>query len=178
MKIKTHLGFTILELLVVISIIGLLSSMVMASARSARQKASMARLAGDMHQISTQADIARDSANDTLIGITGNGCSMCLFNTTQSVTSQTGAVAQNAAGWQSLGFNAAPSDPWGNPYLLDENEYEAGWAPCRHDMAISAGSNRIWAGFSTIDVSRPAGYLYQGPDDDLYFLLSYYSSCS
>jgi hypothetical protein len=34
-------------------------------------------------------------------------------------------------------------DPWGSPYLLDENENEAGYEPCRQDVLFSVGPDGV-----------------------------------
>jgi len=54
-------GFTLIELMVVISIIGLLSSIVLASLTNARRKAQDARLISDMINLRTAAEIYRST---------------------------------------------------------------------------------------------------------------------
>lgn len=51
--------------------------------------------------------------------------------------------------FSSIGISPVPRDPWGSPYLLDENELE--WwdcDPCRRDFIRSAGLDRQIGSFS------------------------------
>jgi prepilin-type N-terminal cleavage/methylation domain-containing protein len=135
-------GFTLIELLVVISIISLLASIVLISLNGARAKARTARVASDFHQIQIQIDIARDQNKATVLQITGNNCSDCPFRNGQSVNGQTTNLPALNTSWQKLGFPSSPKDPWGTPYLLDENEGESA-GDCRYDQLFSAGPNGI-----------------------------------
>ena len=79
------MGFTILELLVVISIIGLLSSMLMATTRVTRVKARDARRAADMRQILLAIELYYDQ----------NGCLPTTYSTT---CAGAGGYSQSDAG--------------------------------------------------------------------------------
>jgi prepilin-type N-terminal cleavage/methylation domain-containing protein len=57
-------GFTLMELLVVISIISLLSSVILASVNDAREKAEYTKLYQDIKQIETALNLARNDYND------------------------------------------------------------------------------------------------------------------
>jgi prepilin-type N-terminal cleavage/methylation domain-containing protein len=67
-------GFTLIELLVVIAIIGLLSSVVLASLSSARAKARVAAIAGNLRNMIPAVEMAYDS--------TGNYSTACTVATT------------------------------------------------------------------------------------------------
>lgn len=136
-------GFTIIELLVVISIIGLLASVVLVAVNNTRQKGKIAKVAADFHQIQTQIDIIRDQQNKTMLQITGSGCSDCSFRDGLSVNSHAAALVILGNSWKNLGLKGSPLDPWGSPYLMDENEYEGGSSDCRYDQLFSAGPNTI-----------------------------------
>ncbi len=136
-------GFTLIELLVVISVIGLLSSIVLVAMNNTRQKAKYARVDADFHQIATQIELSRTTNNNTVLQITGSGCSDCVFRGTGLVNANAAGLAALATSWQRLGFSQSPKDPWGTPYLIDENERESGVSDCRNDQVFSAGPNGI-----------------------------------
>lgn len=160
-------GFTLIELLVVISIIGLLASIVLASLSVARKNAQFAKIQADAQAIETQVDLTRTT---TLKVLTGNGCTACSFNTTQTMQSQAGALAANAVSWQKIGFSSPPLDPWGDPYTLDENELDLSQTDCRYDVVYSAGPNGIWEGFVSPTVPD---VVIAGVGDDYAFGLSH-----
>lgn len=143
MKLKKLQGFTLIEILVVISIIGLLASIVLVAVNNTRTKAKSAKVIADFKQIQTQVDIARDATSQTVLQITGNGCSDCPFRNGQSVNSNTAALTALHNSWRLLGFSKTPTDPWNNPYLIDENEREGGPNDCRYDQLFSAGPDGI-----------------------------------
>jgi len=69
-------GFTLIEILVVIAIIGILAGIVLVSLGAARVKAKNARIIGEMHEIRNMAGIYYDN-ND--YNFTGLGCSDLSF---------------------------------------------------------------------------------------------------
>ena len=52
-------------------------------------------------------------------------------------------------------------DPWGSPYLLDENEFEWSWVRCRLDRIMTAGPNGIWesSGDGLVGMVDGSGFL-------------------
>jgi len=175
MKLNKNKGFTLIELLVVISIITLLSSIVLSAVRTAQAKSQIARLFEDEHQIQNQFDIIRDANNKVLGEINGDWCNMCDFNSTTPVKKQKSAVTKDNQAFQALGFSkGAPLDPWGNPYILDANEGEGGYACGRYDGVYSAGPNGLWESANYTATAIPTlPSVQNGTNDDylLYFSL-------
>jgi prepilin-type N-terminal cleavage/methylation domain-containing protein len=162
-------GFTLIELLVVVSIIGLLSSIVLASLNDARVKALYTAAKVEIDQFVKASVIAQGEAGKVLKDITGSGYSAgsCpagtdLKNISPSsscyirwVTSLTNV--QNATNGIVEGITGMDRDPWGSPYILDENEHEGGPSDCRFDNIRTAG---------------PDGIMYTG--DDLSYTIPHY----
>lgn len=168
--INTHLGFTLVELLVVISIIGVLSSIIFVAVNSVRAKANYAKVKAELNQFIKTAIITQGEASKTLRNITGSGCSDCACRSrdirniltsdscyTQWINALT--MIQNASGTVA-GLSGMTRDPWGSPYGLDENERESGPPDCRQDTIRSAG---------------PDGILYN--PDDLGYSIPFSSPC-
>jgi type II secretion system protein G len=170
MSFQKQKGFTIIELLVVIAIIGLLASVVVASMNSSRTKAQNARLKADMHMIEQQVAVSRTS---TLAALTGSYCTSCIFNNTVTMKSQTANMATLTAAWKAIGYSTPPTDPWGNPYLMDENELEGGSCTgTDHDVIYSAGPDGIFATEVT-PPSTPDMIAPDGAGDDYAFSLRF-----
>jgi prepilin-type N-terminal cleavage/methylation domain-containing protein len=148
-------GFTLIELLVVIAIIGLLASVVLASTSSARQAAVEARIDVEFKELSRAVFVAQMTANAPLMTITGNNCSDCVCRTGISLRAIPDSDACVVLWVAALTDIAAATggtfpdllrftrDPWGAPYLLDENENEVPADVCRDDTLRSAGPNSI-----------------------------------
>ena len=77
---KNKKGFTLIELLVVIAIISLLSSVIFASLRSARDKSRDARRVADIKQIQLALELYFDSNRNYPTGLYGTGATDGLTN--------------------------------------------------------------------------------------------------
>ena len=151
-------SFTLIELMVVVAVMGLLASIVLVSLTGARDRARWARAELELDQIRKAIIIAQFRDNKVLggvDGITGSYCSECLCrnianlnnlpDTHQCIINLTNAFA-------AIGISPLPRDPWGSPYLIDENELETGYCPAcspcpyRRDTVNSAGPNRMYTG--------------------------------
>ena len=133
-QLDSH-GFTLIELLVVIAIIGILASVVLASLTTARARSKIATAQQQIQQIAKAVESARImSGRQQLRTITGSSCTYCGSALTQEARLQNALQnISNAAGTFD-GLSAATRDPWGNVYLLDENEGEQAGNPCLRDV--------------------------------------------
>ncbi len=133
-------GFTLIELLIIIAIIGLLATMATTSLKNAQDKARLTRCRADFKQILTAIDVKREQYNNVLLSVTGSGCSDCSCRPLSEASLETSAcVSRMTTTFQNLGFNGLLKDPWGHPYLIDENEQEGG-SCANHDSLCSFGS--------------------------------------
>jgi prepilin-type N-terminal cleavage/methylation domain-containing protein len=150
-------GFTLVELLVVIAIIGLLSAIAAVSLGSAREKSRTAKAQADLTQYITMFTMAQQLSNGCIQGITGSTCTYCACSGDLRNIAESSACAQAVLG----NFNdiraaigqaalpAVPRDPWGSPYLFDENECE------------NRTSDTVWS-------AGPNGTNESGGGDDIY----------
>ncbi|MBU0749903.1 type II secretion system GspH family protein [Patescibacteria group bacterium] len=134
---QTSKGFTLIELLVVIAIIGILSAVVLASLNTARNNAAAAKAKQEILTIAKAAEAARFSSNSPyLYSITGSGCTRCQTN--QIVALRTALTNISTVSGVFQGIENISLDPWGNVYLLDENEGEGGSTNCTRDTLTAS----------------------------------------
>lgn len=172
-------GFTLIEVLVVTAIIGLLSVIVLVSIRVARDRAAVARLQADAKSIITQISVRRLAL---LKDLTGNSCTMCWFDVNMRVNDQPAMVNKLDDAWAKIGFVTSPIDPWGTPYLINENE-EVDPDPskyCKYDLIYSAGGNGYWEGIGSFDATALSPGIPQPSNagDDYVFAVDFGKSCS
>ncbi len=151
---KNQKGFTLVELLIVISVIGLLAGIVSISLNSGRTKAKYAKAQVALDQFIKTAVIAQGEAGKRLQDITGERCSDCfcrgrdIRNVSTSDACYTKWLTaltriQSATAGAVSGLDQMVRDPWGSPYGFDENEREASPSDCRLDSIRSAGPDGI-----------------------------------
>ncbi|MFA5155094.1 MAG: prepilin-type N-terminal cleavage/methylation domain-containing protein [Patescibacteria group bacterium] len=156
-------AFTLIELLIVIAIIGLLSAISILALNRSRGQARLARVRSDISQFIRAVAIAQGESGLTLGQMTGSYCSRCDSacgvwppgsNDLRNVPNDNScydrwitslANLEIALGGVAIGADKIQRDPWGSPYLLDENECEGG-AGTSADSICSAGPGGIWAG--------------------------------
>lgn len=151
-------GFTIIELLVVMTIMGVLASIVLSTLKTANVITRYGVVQSDLRNIKLAIVVAQGEANKTLREITGSNFSAgpCYFggpdlrnipDTHQCFIDQTNALRSiQAANRGLIGLPDTFRDPWGSPYLFDENEGEGGG--CGHDNIISVGPDGRFDDFS------------------------------
>lgn len=135
-------GFTLIEVLVVIGIIGLLSTLGRAAFGYARNSAKITKVGADTEQI---AKAMRILSNDTLLwpgGLpidavgTAEGVEICSStpNCAYDMSSPAaGLVATDGSylGWSGPYMSSIPKDPWGNQYFFDPYyEIQPDGTPC------------------------------------------------
>lgn len=119
-------GFTIVELLIVIVVIGALAAIMVVAYIGIQERANVARANTDLDILVKSIQLARLSSNSTIMGVTGNGCTRC--SGTQAAYELSLDKISAASG---TNLNPLKSgDFWGANYVLDENEGEQIANPC------------------------------------------------
>ncbi len=116
-------GFTLIELMVVISIIGLLSSIVLASLQTARTKARNSRIVQEVQQLRNQIELTRSGDTyPSLMRSNSSGVASARFAMHTSFTSYPGITAlvtdilkQNNYAAYPAGYVASSIDNLGSP---------------------------------------------------------------
>lgn len=152
-------GFTLIELLVVIAMIGVIAGIALVSLSSVRDKARTSRVKTEMKTLVNAFTLAQGGRPGTMLQVTGSSCSDCscrigglpgVSDSHACMVAWQNVLSRVALYQNEYGIAAFKRDPWGSPYLLDENEQEAGAADCRYDSFRSAGPDG--AGYSADDV--------------------------
>lgn len=123
MKKTNTCGFTLVELLIVISIIGVLSTIGMTVYSSAQNQAKIAATQATLNSVYKQIEQVRLSRQQFLGQITGSYCSDCAACRSDS-KSQACINSMTTAFVTKLGFTTVPRDGWGDVIRIDENEAE------------------------------------------------------
>ena len=101
-----------------------------------REKAKVQKCRADLTQIRTQIELKRNQTDKLLSQITGSACSACACWDATPPNNISGENCFNkmTTTFQRIGFPALLKDPWGDPYLIDENEGELyNGTTCRRD---------------------------------------------
>ncbi len=163
-------GFTLVELLVVIAIIGIIANITLSNLSDARTQAQYAVVEQDMRQIIGAFEVAHTYDGRVMLHITDHTCTMCACrNYSQNSglpiwtvrddppPGDTSLATRCIENWRNalerinelspgvaLNADGLLYDPWGSPYLLDENELEFDHNRCRRDSIRSAGRDGIY----------------------------------
>ena len=169
---KINTGFTIVELLIVIVIIGIVSALVIIAYNGIQQRAADAKRTADINLLDKTIRAARESENKTLFQIFGSGagCAGCpcrnagtnpslvepkelpKINSCWTVYYDRLNKIAAAAGANLDGLKAG--DPRGNPYYIDENEGEAGQPACARDTIASFTGNGVSTGAPSLSLPQ------------------------
>lgn len=133
---KRQTGFTIVELLIVIVIIGILAAITVVAYNGIQQRAKNQQASSDLANLAKAIHLARINEAKVLKDITGNSCTSCGSQANYDLTlDRIGAAS---------GVNLSSlkvGNPWGSRYVIDENELE--------NMAVNNGCNRDGIGAGT-----------------------------
>lgn len=159
-------GFTIIELLIAIVVLGILAGLAVTSYGAAQQRAKIAKARSDVNALERTLRSAQ-AANgiEAIRYISGSAWTMqnCIDGSILKNLPQTHDCwvkyhnlldqIQPLAGVNLDAYRKG--DPWGSPYLIDENEMEVEESDpgCyRTDAIHSAGPNGKWDSFSNDDI--------------------------
>lgn len=137
-------GFTIVELLIVIVVIGILAAITIVAYNGIQGRARQSKISNDLRGFEKAIYMARTQTGQVLGSITGS------FATANSCVSKPNgtdlsALPKTDSCWVDYlsaldkisiagGTNIRGLvDPWGRPYYLDENEYEGAPTNCTKD---------------------------------------------
>jgi prepilin-type N-terminal cleavage/methylation domain-containing protein len=188
---RTAEGFTLVELIIVIAIIGVLSAIVIGALNGARVKAKSAKAKQDQRKLQDVMQIAAGDSGRALGAITpsnasgtdnwtGQNCVSYTAGPLRQLKNSTGSCYTDwvaavdaivAAASTSLPVKATSfyRDPWGSPYYLDENENTT--FPCNiFDAFVSAGPDGY--------LNDPINPSYPASTDDIkYQVTPSYTGC-
>jgi prepilin-type N-terminal cleavage/methylation domain-containing protein len=152
---KGKKAFTLVELIIVIVIIWILTISLIPKIMGIQDRAKKSAAQYELRQIWQLMFLAQQNYGLTLREITNSTCTYCA-NATHDMpnrivylwkdkTSWVNALSKiSEAGWNKASLEAFHTDPWGYPYLFDENEWEFYEnSNCRVDTLLSVGND--WA---------------------------------
>lgn len=143
----TRGGFTVIEILVTIAIIGLLASFTLPRLQTAKLKAEVARAEKQVKQLHDAIELlagdTREWPNHLPVGVIDAGSS---GNEVWDLGTQAAGLVQTDGlfpNWDGPYLPDMPTDPWGNPYFFD-TDYDIGTSSTEWVVAVgSFGPNGV-----------------------------------
>ncbi len=118
---KKQTGFTIVELLIVIVVIGILAAISIVAFNGIQERAKVQQANSELNTFLKAINMARINRDTHLYGITGSNCTRCGDQTRYNTSIDNLAAASN------MNLNSIKDgNPWGDRYSLDENQGETG----------------------------------------------------
>ena len=175
---KSGAGFTLIEVLVVIALIGVLATLIMVSLNTSRERAKIAKAQTEISQIYMAIFLLEDDSaqwpghktpyKKQCISPGNQNNEICVYppdNCDYGLNDEESGITKNDSAnpyphWRGPYYMPeVPKDPWGNEYFLDTDYYIGG--ACRVVIG-SAGPN----GISNIKNDNP------GDPDDIIYIIS------
>lgn len=181
--------FTLIEILVVVVIIGILASITVVRLQGWQNKTKVARVKIDLTTMAWVINVAQNTQGKTLMQMTNYNCSYCICWSVPNLTKlpenhickvwrrSTIDLLFNYAGEKEGVSIRYHRDPRGNPYLLDENEWERPTNRCRTDSLISAGPDGIRGSAFSSQINAWQKGWFESPDTDDIALWLQWLSC-
>lgn len=144
-------GFTLIELMVGIAILAILSVVGITIYTGTLNSARDAKIKADFDSIYKSIEQARTLKQLPLKDLTGKDCSECYCRGVDTRTDPI-CLQEMALSWAGVSTGEVPRDPWGNIYILDENEEDPWWITtygtgCVKDWVRSAGPDHYLDGY-------------------------------
>lgn len=134
---RINIGFTLVEILVVIGIIGLLSVMTMIAVSTARERAKVAKAKSDVDTIHTAIGQLMVDSGEWPDHQTPEAVNSGSSNEVWDLTaSSTGLIDTDGffLNWQGPYMGDIPLDPWGHNYFFDTDyQVKSDFTPCDGD---------------------------------------------
>ena len=161
MKIKFKKGFTLLEILIVVAIIGILSAVVLAALNNARNKGGDAGIKANLRNANAQAEIFWNT-NTTNPNTYTSVCTNGTVGGVLGVGSFVLAAAKDD-GLSSYNTNGAPSLP--SQSVASCNDSAGAWA-AQVPLSTASGTNQMWCVDSTGKSKQESGDSFLGSGTD------------
>jgi general secretion pathway protein G len=153
---KAHRGFTLMEILAVISIIGLLASIVMPKINAARERATITSAVMELDALKTVFQQLYGDTKKYPNGVSSLCRNPVPSNNEVDLSQDTAGLIANGSGWANWNgpYIQDTIDPWGNPYFFDEDyQCSASTTGCRgindtgedSSVVVSCGKNAAFA---------------------------------